>query len=67
VDLRSRKAVDGENQRSAINGELGSSDQREIRRKKRVIEYPEKNGNIKMACLRFDTGISEQVVPASDL
>ena len=30
-----------------------SEDQREIRRKKRVIEYAEKNGNIKTACRRF--------------
>ena len=27
--------------------------QREIKRKKRVIEYAEKNGNIKTACRRF--------------
>ena len=27
--------------------------QREIKRKKRVIEYAEKNGNIKIACRRF--------------
>ena len=30
-----------------------TEDQREIRRKKRVIEYAEKNGNIKTACRRF--------------
>ncbi|MBW2244612.1 MAG: helix-turn-helix domain-containing protein [Deltaproteobacteria bacterium] len=30
-----------------------ADDQREIRRKKRVIEYAEKNGNIKTACRRF--------------
>ena len=30
-----------------------SEDQREINRKKRVIEYAEKNGNIKTACRRF--------------
>ena len=30
-----------------------TEDQREIRRKKRVIEYAEKNGNIKTACCRF--------------
>jgi len=30
-----------------------TEDQREIRRKKRVIEYAEKNGNINIACRRF--------------
>jgi len=30
-----------------------TEDQREIKRKKRVIEYAEKNGNIKTACRRF--------------
>ena len=30
-----------------------TEDQREIRRKKRVIEYAEKNGNIKTACRCF--------------
>jgi hypothetical protein len=30
-----------------------TEEQREIRRKKRVIEYAEKNGNIKTACRRF--------------
>jgi transposase-like protein len=30
-----------------------TEDQREIRRKKRVIDYAEKNGNIKIACRRF--------------
>lgn len=30
-----------------------TEDQREIRRKKRVIEYAEKNGDIKTACRRF--------------
>ena len=30
-----------------------AEDQREIKRKKRVIEYAEKNGNIKTACRRF--------------
>ena len=30
-----------------------TEDQREIRRKKRVIEYSEKNGDIKTACRRF--------------
>ena len=30
-----------------------TEDQREINRKKRVIEYAEKNGNIKTACRRF--------------
>ena len=30
-----------------------TEEQREIRRKKRVIEYAERNGNIKTACRRF--------------
>ena len=30
-----------------------TEDQREIRRKKRVIDYAEKNGNIRIACRRF--------------
>jgi len=30
-----------------------TEEQREIRRKKRVIEYAERNGNIKIACRRF--------------
>jgi hypothetical protein len=30
-----------------------TEDQREIRRKKQVIDYAEKNGNIKAACRRF--------------
>ncbi len=30
-----------------------TEDQREIKRKKSVIEYAEKNGNIKTACRRF--------------
>jgi len=32
--------------------------QREIKRKKRVIEYAEKNGNIKTACRRFGIATS---------
>ena len=30
-----------------------TEEQREVRRKKRVLEYAEKNGNIKTACRRF--------------
>jgi len=30
-----------------------TEDQREIKRKKRAIEYAEKGGNIKTACRRF--------------
>ena len=44
-----------------------TEDQREIRRKKRVLEYAEKVGNINTTCRRFGIARSTFYCPVSEI